>query len=139
MCGRVKLHHANSLIRFLKHNTTAGDRYTRERLWQDGLWLKKFALHHIQYAQQRLIPHKKGWLCIHSNEGRWTDSGDPYWGGLQMNREFMFTYGRDMIARFHGFANVWPVWAQMAVAERAYSSGRGYGPWPTTARACGLL
>lgn len=85
------------------------------------------------------IPHLKGWLCIHSYEGSWTDSGDPYWGGLQMDRGFMDTYGKDFQKRFHGLANVWPVWAQMAAAERAYSSGRGYGPWPNTARYCGLL
>ena len=56
-----------------------------------------------------------------------------------MDRGFMETYGSDFIARFHGYANVWPVWAQMVAAERAYSSGRGYGPWPNTARSCGLL
>jgi hypothetical protein len=25
------------------------------------------------------------------------------------------------------------------VAERAYRSGRGFYPWPNTARACGLI
>ena len=29
----------------------------------------------------------------------WNDSGDPYWGGLQMDRGFMRAYGSDMIAR----------------------------------------
>jgi hypothetical protein len=27
----------------------------------------------------------------------------------------------------------------MWVAERAYRSGRGFYPWPNTARACGLI
>lgn len=95
------------------------------------------------------IPHKAGWLCIHSHEGSWTDSGDPYWGGLQMDRGFMETYGPDFIRRYkhidgQGFANVWPDWVQMVAAERAFSGygghgGRGYGPWPNTARYCGLL
>jgi hypothetical protein len=143
MCGKKKLHHADSLIRFLKQNTTAGTRYVREQLWKDALWLKGYAQEHIRYATQRLIPpipHYSSWMCIHKYEGSWTDSGDPYWGGLQMDRGFMSTYGSDMIKRFHGLANVWPVWAQMAVAERAFGKGgRGYGPWPNTARACGLL
>ena len=37
-------------------------------------------------------PHKRGWLCIHRFEGSWSDDGDPYWGGLQMDRGFMRTY-----------------------------------------------
>lgn len=111
---------------------------------RDHRWLLKEGEAFRQEGWKRLhpipaIPHKSGWLCIHRYEGSWTDSDDPYWGGLQMNRGFMETYGSDMIARFHGYANVWPVWAQMVVAERAYASGRGYGPWPNTARSCGLL
>lgn len=78
-------------------------------------------------------------MCIHSYEGSWTDSGDPYWGGLQMDRLFMAHYGADFEREFHGFANVWPVWAQIAAARRARDSGRGYSPWPNTARMCGLL
>lgn len=83
--------------------------------------------------------HYTGWLCIHRYEGSWADSGDPYWGGLQMDRGFMTTYGSDMISRYGGYANVWPPLVQMVVAERAYASGRGFGPWPNTARHCGLL
>ena len=37
-----------------------------------------------------------------------------------------------------GTANNWTPMEQMWVAERAYSSGRGFGPWPNTARMCGL-
>lgn len=79
------------------------------------------------------------WACIHSKEGAWTDSGDPFWGGLQMDRGFMTTYGRDMIKAYGGYANLWHPYDQMIVAERAHDSGRGYGPWPNTARYCGLL
>lgn len=93
------------------------------------------------------IPHKAQWLCIHSHEGSWTDTGDPHWGGLQMDRGFMATYGTDYIRRFHGFANRWPIWAQMAAAERAYRGvdwrgstwpgPRYFTPW-STAGMCGL-
>ena len=82
-------------------------------------------------------PHYNEWLCIHSHEGSWTDSGDPYWGGLQMDRSFMSSYAPPSLLR-KGFANSWTPLEQMWVAERAYRSGRGFGPWPNTARMCGL-
>ena len=79
------------------------------------------------------------WMCIHSYEGSWQDAGDPYWGGLQMDRQFMRTYGSDMIAKHDGgLANTWEPWEQVVVAERAYAT-RGFTPWPNTARYCGLL
>ena len=83
-------------------------------------------------------PHKAGWLCIHRYEGSWSDSSDPYWGGLQMDRGFMSAYApRELLRR--GFADRWTALEQMWVAERAHRSGRGYWPWPNTARACGLV
>ena len=83
-------------------------------------------------------PHKNGWLCIHRFEGSWADSGDPYWGGLQMDRGFMRTYAPRLLLR-RGLANRWTALEQMWVAERAHRSGRGYWAWPNTARACGLI
>ena len=83
-------------------------------------------------------PHKRGWLCIHRFEGGWKDSGDPYWGGLQMDRGFMRTYAPRLLLR-RGLANHWTPLEQMWVAERARRSGRGYWPWPNSARFCGLL
>jgi hypothetical protein len=83
-------------------------------------------------------PHRRAWLCIHHYEGSWRDSGDPYWGGLQMDRGFMHSYAaRDLLRR--GLANSWSPLEQMWVAERAYRSGRGFYPWPNTARYCGLI
>jgi hypothetical protein len=83
-------------------------------------------------------PHKRAWLCIHHFEGRWTDSGAPYYGGLQMDMEFMRTYG-GFLLRAKGPANRWTPLEQMWVAERAHRSGRGFYPWPNTARYCGLI
>jgi hypothetical protein len=83
-------------------------------------------------------PHRRAWLCIHHYEGSWRDGGDPYWGGLQMDRGFMHSYAaRDLLRR--GLANSWSPLEQMWVAERAYRSGRGFYPWPNTARYCGLI
>ena len=83
-------------------------------------------------------PHKRGWLCIHHFEASWRDGNDPYWGGLQMDRSFMRSYAPRLLLR-RGWANRWTALEQMWVAERAHRSGRGYGPWPNTARYCGLL
>jgi hypothetical protein len=81
----------------------------------------------------------EAWVCIHRHEAAWNDSGDPYWGGLQMDRGFMSAYGEDMIARHHGgLANTWTPAEQIVVAERAYRT-RGFAPWPNTARSCGVL
>jgi hypothetical protein len=89
-------------------------------------------------AQGR-VGRVRDWLCIHGHEGAWNDTGDPYWGGLQMDRGFMRAYGRDMLQRHHGgLADTWTPREQMIVAERARRS-RGYTPWPATARMCGLL
>lgn len=140
-CGKANLWRADSNFRFLAHHPTAGTRHSRFVLWRGMTWLKKYAEYHITHAQLRMIPpipHYSAWMCIHSHEGSWTDLGDPYWGGLQMDRGFMTTYGSDFIRRFGGYANVWPVWAQMEAAERAFQV-RGFSPWPNTARACGLL
>ena len=83
-------------------------------------------------------PHRGAWLCIHRYEGSWRDSGDPYWGGLQMDRGFMSGYAPRYLLR-RGFANRWSPLEQMWVAERAYRSGRGFYAWPNTARFCGLI
>jgi hypothetical protein len=77
--------------------------------------------------------------CIHRYEGAWTaNTGNGYYGGLQMDIGFQSRYGSDYVRRW-GTADNWPAWAQLTAAVRAYRSGRGFGPWPNTARACGLL
>ena len=83
-------------------------------------------------------PHKAAWLCIHRYEGSWRDTGAPYYGGLQMDIGFQRTYGGDLLRR-KGTANYWTPLEQMWVAERAHRTGRGYYPWPNTARSCGLI
>ena len=55
-----------------------------------------------------------------------------------MDRSFMSSYAPASLLR-RGYANSWTPLEQMWVAERAYRSGRGFGPWPNTARMCGLL
>jgi hypothetical protein len=83
-------------------------------------------------------PHRAAWLCIHSGEASWTDPNPPYYGGLQMDYGFQQTYGRELLRR-KGTADHWTPLEQMWVAERAFTSGRGFWPWPSTARRCGLI
>jgi hypothetical protein len=98
--------------------------------------LRKHRRQRASYGHGR-PPHYQQWLCIHSHEGSWQDSGDPYWGGLQFDRAFMRAYAPAQLLR-RGWANTWTPIEQMWVAENAYRS-RGFGPWPSTARMCGLL
>lgn len=83
-------------------------------------------------------PHERAWRCLQRYEGAWTDRSDPYWGGLQMDRSFMRAHAPRHLLR-RGWANRWSAVEQMWVAERAYRAGRGFYPWPNTARACGLI
>jgi hypothetical protein len=76
--------------------------------------------------------------CIHRFEGAWdANTGNGYYGGLQMDLSFQSRYGARYLGRY-GTADRWPVWAQLDAAARAYHAGRGFQPWPNTARACGL-
>ena len=83
-------------------------------------------------------PHKWAWLCIHRYEGAWTRQRRPV---LRRPAD-----GHRLPARAtagtssaKGTAEHWTPLEQMWVAERAYRSGRGFYPWPNTARACGLI
>lgn len=93
-----------------------------------------------QRARKRLTkpPHRSAWLCIHRYEGAWNDPNAPYYGGLQMDITFQRTYGRYLLRR-KGTANRWTPAEQMWTAEKALRAGRGFYPWPNTARRCGLL
>jgi hypothetical protein len=113
------------------------------------------------------------WECIHSGwkngrkvgngEGDWEDGGNTYWGGLQMDIDFMESHGLDLLRKYgyprghvgpNGWKNAWTPREQMVVAERAKRGirtslvnsrvvfwndrPRGYGPWPNTSIVCGL-
>lgn len=107
------------------------------KLWVRDLWRSRAAK-----AKQRFAagpPNQRDWLCIHRYEGAWTArTGNGYYGGLQMDVQFQETYGAKLL-RTKGTADRWTPLEQMWVAERARRSGRGFSPWPNTARSCGLL
>lgn len=107
----------------------------RYRLSVLSIWTQR-ALQARVLAQHP--PRLKDWLCIHHYEGSWTDPNAPYYGGLQMDMSFMQAYGARLL-RTKGTADHWTPLEQIWVAERAYRSGRGFYPWPNTARWCGLI
>ncbi len=79
------------------------------------------------------------WVCIHKFEGSWTDPNSPYYGGLQMDIDFQRAYGWRLL-KFKGTADHWSPMEQIWVAEHARTTGgRGFYPWPLTARYCGLI
>jgi Transglycosylase-like domain len=93
---------------------------------------------HLQELRSEAHRLYEKWRCIHEHEGAWNaNTGNGYYGGLQMDMGFQRAYGPEHMDRW-GTADHWPVWAQLQAAERAYAS-RGFGPWPNTARMCGLL
>lgn len=108
----------------------------RDRFKQDATRLRTLLRAEIQIVGSH--PMERAFLCIHAGEGSWTDPNAPYWGGLQMDMSFQRAYGPEFLRAF-GTADHWPTSVQMAVAIKAHLSGRGYFPWPNTARRCGLL
>jgi hypothetical protein len=99
-----------------------------------GLWRRRSAR---AYKTAQHPPHLSELLCIHHHEGSWTDTGAPYYGGLQMDRSFQQSYGGWLYTR-KGTADHWAPIEQIWVAEKALKS-RGFWPWPNTARFCGLI
>ena len=79
----------------------------------------------------------RGLLCIHRYEGSWQDSGAPYYGGLQMDWNFMQAYGSTFLRRW-GHAGHWPVWAQLQAGVTGAKARHGFNPWPRTRIPCGL-
>jgi hypothetical protein len=107
----------------------------QKRRWWARRWARKayWARRHGHRP-----PHLRAWLCIHGYEGSWHDPNAPYYGGLQMDLTFQRQYAPRLVRR-KGTADHWTRYEQMWVAERAHSSGRGFFPWPSTARYCGLI
>jgi hypothetical protein len=89
-------------------------------------------------SEARGVPSwwKPGALCVHRHEGLWTDSGAPYYGGMQMDWTFMRAHGPRLLAQ-KGTADHWTPREQLRVAYRGWRV-QGWGAWPRASRACGL-
>jgi hypothetical protein len=121
----------------LSHTSRSAERSNdaNHRRWVLKMWNRK-AAQRKQQAQHP--PRLASWLCINRFEGPWSDPNAPYYGGLQMDLQFQRTYAPELL-RQKGTADKWTAIEQIWVAERAYRAGRGFTPWSSTARYCGLL
>lgn len=81
-------------------------------------------------------------LCLYRYErgaaGWQTDTGNGFRGGLQFDASFSYTYGPAWAKAYWGSNPAhWPAAVQMSAAMHAWTT-RGFSPWPTTRRLCGL-
>lgn len=120
---------------YLRPRATTFASLLDKRLWLRRKWHGK-ALRARRAGHHP--PHLAAWRCIHRHEGAWRDPNAPYYGGLQMDLAFQRTYAPRLLHR-KGTADHWTPLEQMWVAERAVRAGRGFYPWPLTARRCGLI
>lgn len=114
----------------------------RYAAWSAALWRDRARAARERYRAWFRRTYEK-WRCVHEREAAWNDQHPPHYGGLQFDDDFQHTYGPRFVGRW-GDAGNWPVYAQLLAAERAYRGyagygGRGFTPWPNTARMCGLL
>jgi hypothetical protein len=139
-----RAHHKRSLTTHRERRAALPVLHRLAHYWEHRHYLAWSNWYSARYTRtlavvSALPPHYSSWLCIHGGEGSWTsNTGNGYYGGLQMDYGFMSSYGGALLAS-KGTADHWTPLEQMWVAERAYSSGRGFYPWPNTARACGLI
>jgi hypothetical protein len=109
------------------------------REWVLRLWKKRA----LRARRQALNPPSfSKWLCIfrherHPRHGWRTNTGNGYYGGLQMDIAFQRRYGWWLLRR-KGTANRWTPIEQIWVAERGRRV-QGWYAWPSTARYCGLI
>jgi hypothetical protein len=137
--------HATGVVRWIGAHAAVTQYHpepARKARWQAAVrfWNR---VRRDAWAQLHPRPHTSwlvgAFLCIHRYEGAWNaNTGNGYFGGLQMDMAFQSRYGAEYLRRW-GTADRWPVWAQINASVRAYQSGRGFYPWPNTARMCGLL
>jgi hypothetical protein len=120
---------------YLRWPDTAFGSLLERRAWLAQVWRAKAVRALWQAARP---PHRGAWVCIHNHEGAWRDPNSPYYGGLQMDVTFQRQYGWRLF-RSKGTADHWTPLEQMWVGEHALRAGRGFYPWPVSARSCGLI
>lgn len=142
--AKAKFYHADGIVKWIGSHarfTQYSPNPRKKAHWQRAV---RFWNDVRTKAWQQLHPPqvshflRDAFLCIHRYEGAWdANTGNGYYGGLQMDRAFQARYGGEFVQRW-GTADNWPVWAQLKAAMRGHAD-RGFYPWPKTARACGLL
>jgi hypothetical protein len=82
--------------------------------------------------------YSSGAKCVREHEGAWnSNTGNGYYGGFQADLSFQSSYNAGAYA-IYGTADRWPIIEQIEMAYNGHAA-RGWSPWPTTARICGLI
>lgn len=138
--GAIRLRHPLSVLAWRRRERVAVWRLRTVRRFLTDTYCLAPAIRHAAGGpgRWRYPSNMSAWSCIHGKEGAWKDPNAPYWGGLQMDLAFQHGYGYRLPA-WKGTADRWLPIEQIWTAEHARRSGRGYYPWPRTARACGLI
>ena len=72
------------------------------KFWVLRHWKKQLK---VTLRQFHNPPRLSQWLCIHRGEGSWSaNTGNSYYGGLQMDMSFQSSYGRHLLSE-KGTAN----------------------------------
>lgn len=120
----------------------AAERQPQRRGWFLWLWRTRAARARALPSPAVVPePYYSALMCIHGGEGSMVslNPAGPYYGGWQMDSSFEAHWGADMLAKYGGRdARYWSAHDQLIVAYRA-ARAIGYGSWPQTAAACGLL
>lgn len=130
---QVRLHHARTALLWIdKHENRFKSKRQLTNTREGHEWLFLASFDRLGYLDP--------FMCIFHKEKKpgqeWaTNTGNGYYGGLQMDLDFQGTYGPEYLKRW-GTANNWPSWAQLHAGYRAVVSGRGFGPWPNTRIGC---
>jgi hypothetical protein len=103
-------------------------------------WTAVHAQAKHRYEARPRAPWSDGWyrgaMCVHSREGSWTsNTGNGYYGGMQFSSSSWLSNGGGQYASRADLASPFE---QLMVAYHYWRSS-GWGPWPNTAAACGLL
>jgi hypothetical protein len=108
------------------------------RLWRIRQWHARDLAKARAELVQSVLP--RWWLnaamCVHRGEGAFNaNTGNGFEGGMQfINSTWLASGG----GRFASHAYLATPYQQMLVAYWLWKRS-GWSPWPTTARACGLL
>lgn len=103
-------------------------------------WLGRHRKTLHRWRTRPRAPWSAGWyagaMCVHSKEGAWNaNTGNGYFGGMQFDQASWLANGGGAYASRADLASAYD---QLLIAYH-YWSNSGWGPWPNTAAACGLL
>lgn len=109
-------------------------------------WIRKRA-HAIAASSRCELARAWAWYstgstqCVVNGEGGWTtNTGNGYYGRFQADTDFARAYNPAASRRAgpYAYSPNWTPSEQVLMGYRGWRA-RGYQPWPTTGRRCGLI